>query len=59
MADPDVDAAQEAVDEQAKWGETFTSRAVARLLRVAKRTQDAIVDLRQRVKALEDRFPPS
>jgi hypothetical protein len=64
MADADVDAAQASVDEQAKWGETHDSRAIARLVKWAKRavdrldtTRDAIVDLRARVKALEDKTP--
>jgi hypothetical protein len=66
MSDVDIDAAQAAVDEQAKWGETHDSRAVARVVRWARRAdsradvmQAAITDLRQRVKALEDRVPPA
>lgn len=62
--DADVDAAQESVDEQAKWGESFDSRAIARLVRWAKRAQNVIENQRDRttalearVKALEDRQP--
>lgn len=64
MADSDIAAAQVAVEEQARWGETHDSRAIARLVRWAIRSEirldqarDAIVDLRARVKALEDRTP--
>lgn len=64
MADTDIDGAQAAVNEQAKWGDTFESRAIARLVKWAWRmndradaARDAIVELRQRVKALEDRPP--
>ena len=64
MPDVDVDEAQAAVDEQERWGETHDSRAIRRLVTWAKRThdrldtaRDAIVDLRARVKALEDRAP--
>jgi hypothetical protein len=64
MPDTDVDEAQRSVDEQARWGETHDSRAIARILRWAKRTHDrldtvvaAVQDLRTRVKALEDKTP--
>lgn len=65
MADADIDVAQGAVDEQAKWGQTHDSRAIARLVKWAQRSEtrldtarDAIVELRARVKALEDRAGP-
>jgi hypothetical protein len=64
MPDTDVDAAQEAVDAQARWGETLDSRAIARLVKWAKRAQTrvealigALAALEARVKALEDRVP--
>lgn len=64
MSDVDVDDAQTAVDQQAVWPETLDGRAIKRLVAWAKRTEDrlmaardAIVDLRQRVKALEDKTP--
>jgi hypothetical protein len=58
VSDADIDEAQAGVDEQAKWGGTHESRAIARLIRWAIRAEARIADLRQRVKALEDRFPP-
>lgn len=72
MPDTDLDAAQQAVVEQSKWGEdTWNTRIVNRVFAWAKRVharietlegndqlaRDAIVNLRQRVKALEDRSP--
>lgn len=66
MADTDIDAAQGSVDEQAKWGQTHDSRAIARLVKWAQRSetrldtaQAAIVDLRARVKVLEDAARPA
>lgn len=65
MADTDIDAAQASVDEQAKWGETHDSRAIARLAKWARRAQTRVEGmlvrqdvLEARVKALEDRLPP-
>lgn len=64
MADPDLDAAQESVDAQARWGETNDTRAIARLLKWTKRAQTIVAgmrtqvdDLEARVKALENRPP--
>lgn len=67
----DVDTAQTELDEQLRWGEGRQDRAIARILAWLKPARDrlvtleadrdqarqAIIDLRQRVKALEDRAP--
>jgi hypothetical protein len=64
MPDTDVDAAQDAVDAQTRWGETLDSRAISRLVKWAKRAQNRVeaiiatqAALEARVKALEDRTP--
>lgn len=72
MPDTDLDSAQDAAVEQAKWGgDTLDRRMMRSVFAWAKRVhariellegndqlaRDAIVNLRQRVKALEDARP--
>lgn len=70
-ADEDRADAQGELDEQTKWGESRTGRVLAKVLSWTDRARDrfvvletdrdtakaAIQDLRQRVKALEDKVP--
>lgn len=72
MPDDDLDGAQQAAVELAKWGgDTWDRRMMTRVFSWARRihvrietlegndqlARDAIVNLRQRVKALEDAQP--